>query len=206
MIGILLTVVGTLALLVATWRHMPWLGWVAKPVASGGFLVTLAERGDASPYTSALAVALGLCALGDLLLIPKGAKRAFIAGLITFLLGHLGLVWAFVLEGVSPERVAGVATLLLVPLIGVARWLLPRVRRELRGPVFAYMLVITAMVSTAAGAEALPAVVLPAALAFYASDIFVAIERFVHPSPWNRTFGLPLYYLATQLLAWSSGG
>ena len=205
MIGIGITVAGAIGLILASWRPTPWLAVIAKPVASAGFLVTWMLRRDDSPYALAIGWALLLCALGDVLLIPKGAKRSFIAGLVAFLFGHLGLVWAFVLVGVSPARAGGVATVLLIPLIVIARWLLPRVRSSLRAPVFAYMVVITTMVATAAGAEKLPTVVAPAVVAFYVSDVFVALERFVSPSPWNRTLGLPLYYGATQLLAWSTG-
>jgi uncharacterized membrane protein YhhN len=39
------------------------------------------------------------------------------------------------------------------------------------------------------------------ALAFAASDVFVARHRFVAPGPLNRTWGLPLYYAAQLLLA-----
>jgi hypothetical protein len=38
---------------------------------------------------------------------------------------------------------------------------------------------------------------------FYVSDIFVARDRFVAPSPWNQRLGLPLYYTAQLALAFS---
>jgi uncharacterized membrane protein YhhN len=41
------------------------------------------------------------------------------------------------------------------------------------------------------------------AVAFLASDVVVARERFVHTSPWNTGVGLPLYFLAQTLLALS---
>jgi uncharacterized membrane protein YhhN len=38
-------------------------------------------------------------------------------------------------------------------------------------------------------------------MAFMASDVFVARERFVRSSPVNTTAGLPLYFLGQVLLA-----
>jgi hypothetical protein len=44
------------------------------------------------------------------------------------------------------------------------------------------------------------------ATAFYLSDVFVAREQFVAKAVANRMWGLPLYYLAQVLLAWSVAG
>ena len=47
--------------------------------------------------------------------------------------------------------------------------------------------------------------VLPGALLFYASDIFVARDRFVKPGFDNRLFGLPPYFAAQFMFAFSLG-
>jgi hypothetical protein len=47
--------------------------------------------------------------------------------------------------------------------------------------------------------------VLCGAFSFYLSDIFVARQRFVTPSFFNRLAGLPLYYLGQFLLASTPG-
>jgi hypothetical protein len=47
--------------------------------------------------------------------------------------------------------------------------------------------------------------ILAGAVFFYASDIFVAHQRFVMEQFYNRLFGLPLYYTAQFLLAFSVG-
>jgi hypothetical protein len=44
------------------------------------------------------------------------------------------------------------------------------------------------------------------ALAFYASDLAVARQRFVAESFANKLWGLPLYYGAQLLLASTAGG
>jgi hypothetical protein len=47
--------------------------------------------------------------------------------------------------------------------------------------------------------------VLNGAFSFYLSDIFVARQRFVQASFWNRLIGLPLYYLGQFQIAYTSG-
>jgi hypothetical protein len=55
---------------------------------------------------------------------------------------------------------------------------------------------------TAAGG---PAIVALGALAFAASDVSVARDRFVQHDFFNRAWGLPLYYAAQLMLALSPG-
>lgn len=183
------------------------LAAVLKMGAATGYLALALEGGAAgSPYGRALLAGLALCWLGDLLLIPEGKSAAFLAGLGSFLLGHVAYAGAFVLAGISSGWATGAA----VPVAGagviVLRWLrasgLPA---PMRGPVLAYVVAISAMVALAwgaAGADA-PWTVPAGAMAFMASDVFVARQRFVSPSPWNTTLGLPLYFLAQVLLALS---
>jgi uncharacterized membrane protein YhhN len=118
---------------------------------------------------------------------------------------------------------------LLLPATLVGRWLWPHLGADVRGPVVAYIAVITAMVAAAAGAVAgalngpsilvvaahtsgtpfpgwlWPTAVMTAAVAFYLSDVSVARDRFVAPGFGNRIWGLPLYYAAQLLFALSTG-
>jgi uncharacterized membrane protein YhhN len=73
--------------------------------------------------------------------------------------------------------------------------------------VLAYIVVITVMLAVAVSVtpSGAPWPVLPAAVAFYASDLAVARDRFVTPGFINRAFGLPLYYAAQLLFAVSTG-
>jgi len=43
------------------------------------------------------------------------------------------------------------------------------------------------------------------AFAFYLSDLAVARQRFVAKSFWNKAWGLPLYFGAQLILAWTTG-
>ena len=202
----LLTVFGLIALLVAEVRDLRALAWIAKPLASTGFVgFALVLGALGTGYGRVVVIALVLCWLGDVLLIPRGARGAFLAGLVAFLLGHVAFAFAFFLRGLEPGWLGG-AALVCALAAGIAlRWLWPHVEGEMRGPVAAYVVVISAMVIFAAGATGAGAspLLLTGALAFYVSDLAVARERFVHSTVVNRLWGLPLYYGATLLLAGS---
>ena len=140
--------------------------------------------------------------VGDLLLL---SHALFLAGLFAFLGGHLAYVAAFALRGLDLTGALLAAPLLIAALFVVARWLLPHVKGAMRGPVLVYMAVITVMVIAAASTvQHRPAWTLAiGATAFYLSDLAVARERFVEPGFVNRAWGLPVYYAAQFLLAWS---
>ena len=70
------------------------------------------------------------------------------------------------------------------------------------------MTTITVMIVLAAGAAAKvrnPTIFLGAAM-FYVSDLSVARDKFVAPGLVNRLWGLPLYYAAQFVLAWTVRG
>ncbi len=179
---------------------------VAKPVASAGFIgVAVAAGAIDSHYGTWILIGLVLGAAGDVFLL--GVSRwSFLAGLTSFLLGHVAYVVAFSSLGldttVTVVAAAGSAVIAMV----VFRWLKPHVPPELTWPVVAYIVVISAMLVSALGAAGLgaPLVIPLAATAFFLSDLFVARDRFVHPGFVNRLWGLPLYYGAQLLIAWST--
>lgn len=182
--------------------------WIAKPLASTGFVATaLAAGALGSPYGRAVLGALVLSWLGDLLLIPRGRPRVFLAGVLSFLLAHLAFAGAFLLRATS--LYAALVALALTAGLGglVTRWLRPRLPATLRGPVRAYVLAISLMLSCAAatlGGAAGGTILLGAAL-FYVSDLAVARDRFVRHSVWNRAWGLPLYFGGQLILATTTG-
>ncbi len=199
-----LTGVSLAALLVAEARGLRAGVWIAKPLASTGFVgfgVALGALG--LPYGRVVAAALVLCWLGDVLLIPRDARGPFLAGLVSFLLGHLAFAAAFLLRGVSLPPLLVAAGLSAVAAGLALRWLSPHVKGAMRGPVVAYVVVISAMLVLAAGATGAgaPWVVLAGAACFFVSDLAVARERFVAKAFTNRLWGLPLYYGGVLLLA-----
>jgi uncharacterized membrane protein YhhN len=202
--AVLATLLALAALLLAESRASAAGVWVAKPLASTGFVVLALARGAAGTgYGRWVLAALVLGWLGDVLLIPKGAKRAFAAGLGSFLLGHLAFAAAFLARGVAWPWLAAGALAAAAVAVPVLRWLGPHVPPALRRAVHAYVAVISAMVAAAAGAFGAGggAALLAGALGFFASDLAVARERFVARSFTNKLWGLPLYYASQLLLA-----
>ena len=204
---VLLTLVSLGVLLVAEVRGLHGLQLVSKPLASVGFVGLGLVCGALSSLAGhVLFVGLLCCMLGDLALMGKG-RGWFLAGLVVFLLGHVAYALAFGLAGL--ELVWALVTLGVVAAVAVPvmRWLWPHLPRPMRGPVVAYVLVISAMVAAAAGAVGAGAsgwLGLGAVL-FYLSDLFVARQRFVVKASLNRLLGLPLYYGGQLLLAGQAG-
>ncbi len=85
----------------------------------------------------------------------------------------------------------------------VLRWLGRSVPSDMVVPVRAYMAVIGVMSALACAVTAAggPWQAAAGALAFTASDVSVARDRFVRHEFLNRAWGLPLYYGAQLLLA-----
>lgn len=173
---------------------------VLKMAAASGYLGFALQQGAlGSVYGQVVLLALLLSWIGDLLLVG-GSRLSFIGGLGAFLLAHLAYSAAFGIRGVMPLPVAVGAVGMLVVGALVLGWLrkagLPP---GMRAPVVAYLAAIGLMVAMALGAGA-PRVV-AGAVAFAASDIFVARQRFVVPAAINRRVGLPLYFVGQLLLA-----
>jgi uncharacterized membrane protein YhhN len=103
----------------------------------------------------------------------------------------------------SPVLLAAVPLGIAAGFVG--RLLMKSVDPSLRKPVMAYILVISAMLALGIGAwiRSGEAVLLIAPTAFYLSDLAVARNRFLRPGFVNRLIGLPLYYWAQALFAWS---
>lgn len=185
----------------AAWRLWP------KAAASTGFLAVAVVSGAAdTAYGRWVLVALALGWIGDIALVLRRSTW-FLIGLGAFLLSHLAYIGAFGVLGMRAIATGVALALLVVPGILIGRWLMPHVPRDMRVPVLAYVVVITVMVAAVTGAasNSAPWPVLPAAILFYGSDLFVARERFVTPTFWNRAIGMPLYYAAQILFALSTG-
>jgi uncharacterized membrane protein YhhN len=200
-------VVGTLAvagLLWAEYRQSQAGVWLAKPVASLAFVwAALASGALGSGYGRLVLLGLVLCLLGDLLLVPRERPAVFRAGVFAFLAGHVAYCAAFLTRPLDPLGLAAGAVLLTVVVIAVLRWLGRSLPAGMVAAVRLYMVVIAVMSTLACGVTAAggPWAVALGALAFTASDVSVARDRFVRHEFVNRAWGLPLYYAAQLLLA-----
>jgi uncharacterized membrane protein YhhN len=162
------------------------------------------------PYYIAVLCGLILGLAGDVLLGTR-TKACFKAGLVAFLLGHLAYVAAFALYTKPSDWLLPGVLLMWALAIVIFRWLRPHLG-DMKIPVAAYVVVITLMMWAAWAmfwAEQLAhggaRIALIGAACFYASDLFVARERFVTQGFENRLIGLPLYYTGQFLIAFSVG-
>lgn len=180
--------------------------WLAKPIASTAFIaVALAAGALESGYGCAILTGLVLSWFGDVFLIPRARPRLFLAGVVSFLAGHVAYTAAFVLRGMDPGVFAGAALGAGLVAFVVLRWLAAHVPPEMKVAVPAYIAVISIMVVCAAASFAAHgnAWIPVGAVGFYLSDLSVARDRFVVSEFVNRVWGLPLYYAAQVALAWS---
>ncbi|MFO7557718.1 MAG: lysoplasmalogenase [Desulfobacterales bacterium] len=173
-------------------------------------LAAILQNHTASDYYHFLLAGLILCMGGDVLLIFS-QKKAFLIGLVSFLLGHVCYVFGFFHLSQVSTLVWLIAALASAFSVFVFIWLKPHLG-SMMVPVILYIAVITAMVIAAGSVlldTSLPRnarlVVFTGALLFYFSDLFVARNRFLEKAFINRLLGLPLYYSGQFLLAFSAG-
>ena len=203
-LGELMTVLGLAGLLLGEWKDRPALRAVSKPFASLGFIVAAIGFGALESHCGKVVLTgLILGAIGDVCLLGK-AKGAFIAGLVSFLLGHVAYVVAFGSLPISTAYAAITAAVMAAIMVAIARWVFPHAP-DMRVPIGIYMLVIAVMcvVAIGVGAAGAPWMIPVGAVMFTASDIAVVRDRFVSPGFVNRLWGLPLYYAAQLIIAWS---
>ncbi len=198
------TIVSLGLMFVASAMKQEFLGGVFKMAASTGFMALALTAGALNTwYGIAVLIALFFSWWGDLLLIFRH-QTLFLLGLIAFFLGHVGFGAAFLVHGVHLICLLGTLAVLVVPAVIVLRWLNPSLG-DMRIPVYAYIAVISLMVACSAGAVGGGGVwiITLGAVMFYCSDLFVARDRFIKADAWNRYLGLPLYYGAQLLMAYT---
>jgi uncharacterized membrane protein YhhN len=205
-----LAVVLLLGLLKAEKTGIPTRILIFKTPLSLLFIVAWGLQSHPNVLFSGLVlVALACCCGGDILL-ALGSRRAFLLGLCCFLFAHVMYAAAFFMKGtLGPGMAMGV--ILMVAAAGfIWRWLEPHLG-TMTIPALAYLVIISTMVCGAWAIVGNPHIpdltrsgVFAGAALFYLSDIAVARQRFVQNDPMNRVVGLPLYYMAQFMLAFSS--
>jgi uncharacterized membrane protein YhhN len=133
-----------------------------------------------------LVLALALCALGDALL-SRETDCTFMAGIGAFAAGHLAYIALFLTYPASDLTLIfdkpGFFWSLIILGIIAATLLAPRAG-DLKIPVLAYIPIILGMGITVLALPEAGALrwALPAALAFIASDLILATEKFLLPA------------------------
>ena len=191
-------------------RGRSYFRGVGKTLASLSFLLLFALSPDTGSapagFSPLLGVALCFSALGDIALLG-GGEAALLSGLGAFFLAHVTFLLAFSLGAYDPQVTFGVLLISLGGGAWIYWWLREGIEDMLRRPVIAYIIVISLMVSVAAGRavdwEEGRWLLLGGAFAFWASDISVARDRFMSAGFLNRLWGLPLYYLAQIMLTFT---
>ena len=153
--------------------------------------------------TAGLVLSLG----GDVALMFE-SNRAFLVGLVLFLLAHVVYAIAFTIwNGFHPQDLISAAALLILA-VAVFLYLRPGLG-SMQGPVLFYMVVICIMVNRAVSTFFGDTFTLTqawllsvGAVLFWLSDLVLAVNRFRHPFEANR-LGLYLYYGGQLLIALS---
>jgi uncharacterized membrane protein YhhN len=196
----------------ADWEERRHRAFFALKPLTTLLIIGVAATGPlGQPYTQWLLVALALSLCGDVfLMFGDGARtsdRAFIAGLVSFLLAHLAFVWAFA-QGLRAPELPGWLAIVVFYAAGLLLVLLPRAG-ALKLPVLAYCLVLAAMVFAAAARHAsfgdtnsLLAVL--GALLFLVSDSLLGVRRFVGRFRFAQAAILSTYWGAIGLIAASA--
>jgi uncharacterized membrane protein YhhN len=192
-------------LVVAESRNLGAARGLSKVAASTAFvLLALSLHAAASTYGQLVLLALVLSWIGDVFLLSRRSVP-FLAGLGSFLLAHVAYSVAFATGALSTS--AFLVGLIFASAIGVItlRWLWGRLDAPYKAAVAVYVVAIVVMCTMAIAHSAASQSWFAAigAVAFAASDISVARDRFVVSAFLNKAWGLPIYYAAQLLFAWS---
>jgi uncharacterized membrane protein YhhN len=203
---VLLVAAGALALTDwwAVWVDKATVRYIAKPgtlAALIGVAVTL-HPADSRVRTW-MVVGLVLSLAGDVFLMLD--EKWFVAGLGSFLLGHIAYVVGLQLAPTSVTGTLVGLALVVAAIATVGRRVVTGVaagdHKELVGPVVAYLVVISAMVVSACGTTSAWAII--GALLFYASDATLAWNRFLEQRRFGPLAVMVTYHLGQAgLVAW----
>ena len=136
---------------------------------------------------------------GDILLDLPYAN-VFIFGLVAFLVAHLFYTVLFFRYAKSPDGIGKVVMAGLVLFAGLMIWIFRGIVPSLYGPVVLYILVIVTM---SIGALLVPAknrLLFWGALMFIASDVVLALNKFLMAIPYGRVINISLYFIAQFMI------
>ncbi|MHA1732426.1 MAG: lysoplasmalogenase [Promethearchaeota archaeon] len=171
--------------LYASWVENKKLSWSTKPLLMPLLALYYVTSGAAVDWLVLAGVFLGF--LGDVFLLKEGDEKMFLLGLVSFLLGHLFYVAAFLLSiQAGSSQVNYLALLVLLPFalyMGLYLRAMKEPVGEMFVPVVVYASVITVMSLSAllratAYASAGGWLVFLGSLLFVASDSVLAVNAF----------------------------
>lgn len=136
---------------------------------------------------------------GDVLLDLPYAN-IFIFGLAAFLAAHLFYTVLFFRYAKSPDKSGKLMIAGLVLFAGVMIWIFRGIAPALYGPVVLYIIVIVTMSIGALLVPALNRLLFWGALMFIASDVILAVNKFLMPVPYGRVINISLYFTAQFMI------
>lgn len=149
----------------------------------------------------------GICLTGALLgsvcgdiLLDLPYAGVFIFGLVAFLLAHLFYTVLFFRFAKSPDKSGKIIIAGLVLFAGVMIWIFRGIAPALYGPVVLYIIVIVTMSIGALLVPALNRLLFWGALMFIASDVVLAVNKFLMPVPYGRVINISLYFTAQLMI------
>ena len=188
----------------AVWTDRERVRHVAKPATLALLILVALTLDPVDPAIRTwMVVGLVFSLAGDVFLM--GDEKWFVAGLGSFLAGHVAYIVALQL---APTSAPGTVIGLVVVAVGIAvvgRRIVVGVasgdHQAMVVPVVAYLIVISAMVVSAFGTTAAWAIV--GASLFYASDAILAWNRFLEPRRYGPLAVMVTYHLGQfGLVAW----
>ena len=195
------TVIAAIANWYSRWKLNVRIELISKPLTTVGAIAIAALAGGPRSATTVAIIALTLCLVGDVALLP--AVDQFVVGLAAFLLGHVAFMVMFVQRGLDRWPLAGVAVAGCALLLGTAA--VPIVRgaatKGFGVPVRAYLVVISSMsvVGWATGNW----LIMVGATVFIVSDSILGWGQFVAERSWMHLAIMVTYHVAIVSLALS---
>ena len=168
--------------------------------------LSFAEAEKNLVYTLGVLVGLVLSLRGDIALMFPDNRKAFMTGLVLFLLAHIAYAITFtVLDGLHTTD-----WLMALALLLVGGGIFFQIRGglgKMRVPVIVYLVVISVMVNQALStftgsmfSQPQAWMISIGAILFYISDVILAVNRFWKPFQYNR-ISLAFYYAGQCLIA-----
>lgn len=188
-------------------RH---LVYVSKPLSTllviAAAALAFLDPAHNPTYTIGALVGLILSLGGDVALMFHESRKAFMVGLVLFLLAHVAYTVVFTALGRTSGWDVVSAAVLLAAGAGFYALIRPGLG-AMRAPVILYMIAVSAMVNRAVSTLASPlfgvgqaAMVAVGAVLFYVSDVILAAARFWKPWRYHRV-SLAFYYAGQFLIA-----
>ena len=187
--------------------------YISKPIATLLVIITallsLTIPETTSKYTILIVVGLIFCYGGDIALMFMESKKAFLIGLVLFLLGHVVYAITFLMYGGMSGEIIWISLILLILTVLFYMYLYPGLGK-MKVPVAFYVLIISAMVTFAVATlfsgtvpKTTAWLITLGSISFFLSDVVVAINRFRIPLKYDR-LSLIAYYLGQLLIAIST--